>query len=62
MPRPKPPMPLIGRQVRMSDLEWMMLQDLGGADWLRKVVKTKAKFPLSYYMLKLKEKDDSTRR
>jgi hypothetical protein len=52
-------MPLIGRQVRMSDLEWIMFQDLGGADWLRKIVKTKAKFPTPYYMLKLKEQNDS---
>ena len=44
MPRPKPPMPLMGRQVRMSDLEWLMFQDLGGADWLRTLVKKKAKF------------------
>jgi len=55
-------MPLIGRQVRMSDLEWLMFQELGGADWLRKFVKTKAKFPTAYYMLKLKEEDDSKSR
>ena len=62
MPRPKPPMPLIGRQVRMSDLEWLMFQDLGGADWLRKFVKTKAKFPTQHYMFKLKEENDSKSR
>ena len=55
-------MPLIGRQVRMSDLEWMMFQDLGGADWLRKFVKTKAKFPAQHYMFKLKEEDDKPSR
>ena len=59
MPRPKPPMPLIGRQVRMSDLEWMIFQELGGADWLRELVKKKAKFSTPYYMLKLKEQNDS---
>jgi hypothetical protein len=58
MPRPKPPMPLIGRQVRMSDLEWLMFQDLGGAEWLRELVKKKAKFSTPYYMLKLKEPND----
>ena len=62
MPRPKPPMPLIGRQVRMSDLEWMIFQDLGGADWLRELVKKKAKFPTPYYILKLKEQNDSKSR
>jgi hypothetical protein len=43
----------------MSDLEWLMFQDLGGADWLRTLVKKKAKFPTPYYMLKLKEQNDS---
>jgi hypothetical protein len=52
-------MPLKGRQVRMSDLEWLMFQDLGGADWLRTIVKKKAKFTTPYYMLKLKEHNDS---
>ena len=62
MPRPKPPMPLIGRQVRMSDLEWLMFQELGGADWLRTFVKKKAKFPAQHYMFKLKENDDQPSR
>jgi len=62
MPRPKPPMPLKGRQIRMSDLEWLMFQDLGGAEWLRTMVKKKAKFSTPYYMLKLKEQDDSKSR
>jgi len=62
MPRPKPEMPLKGRNMRMSDLEWLMFQELGGANWLRKFVKTKAKFPTAYYMLKLKEEDDTKSR
>lgn len=49
MPRPKPPMPLKGRQVRMSDVEWLMFKELGGAEWLRKHVKKKAKLPLQHY-------------
>jgi hypothetical protein len=49
MPRPKPPEPLIGRQVRMSDTEWLKFKELGGADWLRKHVNKKAKFPKGYY-------------
>ena len=62
MPRPKPEMPLKFRNIRMSDLEWMIFQELGGADWLRTLVKKKAKFPTTYYMLKLKEQDDSKSR
>jgi hypothetical protein len=42
-------MPLKGRQVRMSDVEWLMFLELGGADWLRKLVKQKAKLPLQHY-------------
>jgi hypothetical protein len=62
VPRPKPPMPLKFRNIRMSDLEWLMFQELGGADWLRKFVKTKAKFPAQHYMFKLKEEDDKQSR
>jgi len=46
----------------MSDLEWLMFKDLGGADWLRELVKKKAKFSTSYYMLKLKEENDKKSR
>ena len=56
MPRPKPPMPLKGRQVRMSDVEWLMFKELGGADWLRKHVKQKSKFPAAYYLTFKQEK------
>ena len=62
MPRPKPPMPLKPRNMRMSDLEWLMFQELGGADWLRTFVKKKAKFPAQHYMFKLKENDDQPSR
>lgn len=49
MPRPKPPEPLIGRQVRMSDRHWLILQQLGGAEWLRTVLDKKAPMPKKYY-------------
>jgi len=52
VPRPKPPEPLKGRNIRMSDVEWLMFQELGGADWLRKYVRKKAKMPLQHYMFK----------
>jgi hypothetical protein len=49
MPRPKPPEPLIGRQVRMSDRQWIVLNHLGGAEWLRKLLDKKDPFPKQYY-------------
>ena len=49
MPRPKPLEPLLGRQVRMSDRHWMILQELGGAEWLRNQLDKKAKMPAKYY-------------
>jgi hypothetical protein len=52
MPRPKPELPLKGRKVRMSDVEWLMFKELGGAEWLRQYVKQKAKLPLQHYMFK----------
>ena len=51
MPRPKPPSKLKPRYVRMSDVEWLMFQELGGADWLRTYVKQKAKFPAAHYLM-----------
>jgi hypothetical protein len=49
MPRPKPPEPLIGRQIRMSDRQFMILNHLGGAEWLRKLLDKKDPFPKQYY-------------
>ena len=49
MPRPKPPEPLMGRQVRMSDRHWIVLNHLGGAEWLRKLLDKKDPFPKQYY-------------
>ena len=45
MPRPKPPEKLLGRQVRMSDRHWLILNQLGGAQWLRELLDKKAPMP-----------------
>jgi hypothetical protein len=34
----------------MSDVEWLMFLELGGAEWLRKYVRKKAKLPLQHYL------------
>jgi len=57
MPRPKPPEPLIGRQVRMSDRQWMIFNQLGGAEWLRKQLDKKAPMPKKYYEVFNKSKE-----
>jgi hypothetical protein len=49
MPRPKPPEPLKGRQVRLTDKHWMILQQLGGVAWLREILEKKAPMPAKYY-------------
>lgn len=49
MPRPKPSAPLKARFVRLSDTEWLKFKELGGAEWLRKYVDKKAKYPTKYY-------------
>ena len=56
MPRPKPPEKLIGRQVRMSDRHWLILNQLGGAQWLRELLDKKDPFPKQYYE-RLKDDD-----
>lgn len=43
VPRPKPPEPLKSRFVRLSDAEWDAFKSMGGADWLRKMMRTKPK-------------------
>jgi hypothetical protein len=49
MPRPKPPEPLKPREVRMSDRQWLILKQLGGAQWLRELLDKKAPMPKGYY-------------
>jgi len=49
MPRPKPPAPLKARYVRLSDREWLILKQLGGAEWLRETLDKKAPMPKQYY-------------
>ena len=62
MPRPKPPEPLLGRQVRMSDRHWLILQQLGGAEWLRTILDKKAPMPKKYYdneLARIRNPDDA---
>ena len=60
MPRPKPPEPLIGRQVRMSDRQWIIFNQLGGAEWLRQMIVKKTPMPKQYYDQLLKEQNERT--
>lgn len=58
MPRPKPPAPLKARYVRLSDKQWMILQQLGGPEWLRTLLEKKAPMPKQYYEQKLERLDN----
>ena len=49
MPRPKPPEPLKGRQIRLTDRHMMIFQELGGIGWLRKQLDKNANMPAKYY-------------
>ena len=49
MPRPKPPAPLKARYVRLSDTQWVIFNQLGGAEWLRETLDKKAPMPKKYY-------------
>ena len=49
MPRPKPPAPLKVRYVRLSDKQWLVLNQLGGPIWLREILEKKAPMPKKYY-------------
>ena len=58
MPRPKPLEKLLGRHVRMSDRQWIILNQLGGAEWLRNILDKKAPMPKQYYDKLLQEKQN----
>lgn len=58
MPRPKPPEPIKIRYIKMSDRQWLMFNELGGADWLRKFVEKKAPMPKQYYDKLLQEQQN----
>ena len=58
MPRPKPPEPLKPREIRLSDTQWLILKQLGGATWLREMLLKKAPMPKKYYDIFLKEKQN----
>jgi hypothetical protein len=60
VPRPKPPEPLIGRQIRMSDRQWIIFNQLGGAEWLRQIIVKKTPMPKQYYDELLKEQNERT--
>jgi len=49
MPRPKPPEPITFRNIRMSDRQWIIFNQLGGAEWLRGFLEKKAPMPKQYY-------------
>jgi len=49
MPRSKPPEPITFRNIRMSDRQWIIFNQLGGAEWLRKFLEKKAPMPKQYY-------------
>jgi hypothetical protein len=63
MPRPKPPEPLKSRYIRLTDRQWLILNQLGGAEWLRALLEKKAPMPKKYYDTKLREANafDNTR-
>jgi len=56
MPRPKPPEPLKHRYMRMTDKQWLIFKQLGGAEWLRKYVDKRASLPAKYYEVSQKNK------
>jgi len=62
MPRPKPPAPLKGRYVRLSDKQWAILNHLGGAEWLRKQLDKKDPFPRKYWDVLLKGDQHAVRK
>jgi len=57
MPRPKPSEPIKPREIRMSDRQFMIFGQLGGAKWLRAFLEKKAPLPKRYYDEQLERKN-----
>ena len=53
MPRSKPPEPMKGRAIRLTDRHMMIFRELGGIVWLRHQLDKKAKMPDKYYRREL---------
>jgi len=49
----------MGKQVRMSDRQWIIFNHLGGAEWLRQLLDKKDPFPKKYYE-KLQDANNGT--
>jgi hypothetical protein len=60
MPRPKPPEPLKPRYIRISDRQFLVLNHLGGAQWLRKLLDKRDPFPKKFYENILKKEGKPT--
>ena len=43
------PEPITFRNIRMSDRQWIIFNQLGGAEWLRTFLEKKAPMPKQYY-------------
>jgi hypothetical protein len=46
----------------MSDSEWAKFKEIGGADWLRQYVNSRAKLPAKYYEVFQKPEEGAKRR
>ena len=44
----------------MSDKQWIIFNQLGGAEWLRQMIVKKAPMPKQYYNELLKEQNERT--
>ena len=57
MPRPKPYEPLKSTSIRLTEVHTIIFKQLGGTEWLRKMLDKHAPMPKKYYET-LKEQNE----
>jgi hypothetical protein len=59
MPRPKPQEPIKKTSIRLTERHTIILKQLGGSEWMRKMLDKHAPMPKKYYET-LKEHNERT--
>jgi hypothetical protein len=62
MPRPKPIDPIKSTSIRLTTKHQIILRQLGGSEWIRKMLDKHAPLPKSYYDARSQSQEENTRR
>jgi len=61
MPRPKPQEPIKKTSIRLTERHTIILKQLGGSEWMRKMLDKHAPMPKKYYDARSQSQKENTR-